>query len=231
MSLAPAQDHAEQLQISVPAADAAAPSRLRAFRLGFRKMPLWTRYGAITVLLIAIIFVVYAAIPIEQAHLQLICQHNFRSAQMFVLVDGSVVYSSNVNVAAKKRLGILPKGQSGPEIFSKLIDVPTGRHVVQIRMSAPDDGFDQARSAAADFTSDRESILQVNATRRNTLAVNFDGATTSAVATNSSSTPDSHPLPKNGITIVFSILGTMLSASISFLVQEFWRSHKNRMSS
>jgi hypothetical protein len=231
MSLAPAQDHAEQLQISVPAADAAAPSRWRALRLGFRKMPLWTRYGAITILLIAIIFVVYAAIPIEQAHLQLICQHNFRSAQLSVLVDGSVVYSSNVNVAAKKRLGILPKGQSGPEIFSKLIDVPTGRHVVQIRMSAPDDGFDQARSAAADFTSDRESILQVNATRRNTLAVNFDGATTSAVATNASSTPDSHPLPKNGITIVFSILGTMLSASISFLVQEFWRSHKNRLSS
>jgi hypothetical protein len=231
MSLAPAQDHAEQLQISVPAADAAAPSLWRALRLGFRKMPLWTRYGAITILLIAIIFVVYAAIPIEQAHLQLICQHNFRSAQLSVLVDGSVVYSSNVNVAAKKRLGILPKGQSGPEIFSKLIDVPTGRHVVQIRMSAPDEGFDQARSAAADFTSDRESILQVNATRRNTLAVNFDGATTSAVATNASSTPDSHPLPKNGITIVFSILGTMLSASISFLVQEFWRSHKNRMSS
>ncbi|MFL6312076.1 MAG: hypothetical protein ACJ71W_08200 [Terriglobales bacterium] len=231
MSLAPAQDHAEQLQISVPAADAAAPSRWRALRLGFRKMPLWTRYGAITILLIAIIFVVHAAIPIEQAHLQLICQHNFRSAQLSVLVDGSVVYSSNVNVAAKKRLGILPKGQSGPETFSKLIDVPTGRHVVQIRMSAPDDGFDQARSAAADFTSDRESILQVNATRRNTLAVNFDGATTSAVATNGSSTPDSHPLPKNGITIVFSILGTMLSASISFLVQEFWRSHKNRMSS
>jgi hypothetical protein len=231
MSLAPAQDHAEQAQISVPAADAAAPSLWRALRLGFRKMPLWTRYGAITILLIAIIFVVYAAIPIEQAHLQLICQHNFRSAQLLVLVDGSVVYSSNVNVAAKKRLGILPKGQSGPEIFSKLIDVPTGRHVVQIRMSAPDEGFDQARSAVADFTSDHESILQVNATRRNTLAVNFDGATTSAVATNASSTPDSHPLPKNGITIVFSILGTMLSASISFLVQEFWRSHKNRMSS
>jgi hypothetical protein len=192
-------------------------------------MPVWTRYGAITVLLIAAIFAVYAAMPAEQAHLQIICQHSFRSAQLSVLVDGSVVYSSNMNVASKKRLGILPKGQTGPEIFSKLIDVPTGKHVVQVRISAPAEGFDQARSAAADFTSDRESILQVNATRRNTLAVNFDGATTSAPATNAS-TPDSHPLPKNGITIVFSILGTMLSASISFLVQEFWRSHKNRVS-
>ncbi len=232
MSLAPAQDHAEQLQASVPADNPAAASSVwQALRFRFRKMPLWTRYGAITILLIAIIFAVYAAIPVEQAHLQIICQHSFRSAQLSVLVDGSVVYTSNINVASKKRLGILPKGQSGPEVFSKLIDVPTGRHVVQVHISASDEGFDQARSAAGDFASDRESILQINAMRRNTLAVNFDGATTSSVATNASSAPDSHPLPRNGITIVFSILGTMLSASVSFLVQEFWRSHKNRISS
>jgi len=228
MSSAPAQDHTEQLQASVPADNATAPSSLR---LRFRKMPLWTRYGAITILLIAMIFAVYAAVPVEQAHLQLVCQHNFRSAQLSVLVDGSAVYSSNVNVASKKRLGILPKGQSGPEVFSKLINVPTGRHVVQVHITAPDEGFDQARSAAADFTARRESILQVNATRRNALAVNFDGATASAVATVGSSTPDSHSLPTGGITIVFSILGTMLSASVSFLVQEFWRSHKNRITS
>ena len=231
MTLAPAQDHAEQLQTRVPADEAVAPSSWSALRARFRKMPPWTRYGVITLLLIAAIFAVYAAVPAEQAHLQIICQHSFRSAQLSVLVDGSVVYSNNVNAASKKRLGILPKGQSGPETFSKLIDVPTGKHVVQIHISAPNEGFDQARSAAADFTPDRESILQINATRRNALAVNFDGATTLTPATTASSTPDSHPLPKSGITIVFSILGTMLSASISFLVQEFWRSHKNRMSS
>jgi len=231
MSLAPAQDHAEQLQTSVSAPHVVAPSRWQALRLRFCKMPLWTRYGIITILLIATIFSVYAAVPAEQAHLQLICQHSFRSAQLSVLVDGSIVYSSNVNAASKKRLGILPKGQSGPEIFSKLIDVPTGKHIVQVRISAPDQGFDQARSTAADFTSDRETILQINATRRNTLAVNFQGTSSSTMSPAASSVPESHPLPKSGITIVFSILGTMLSASISFLVQEFWRSHKNRMSS
>ena len=231
MSLAPAQDHAEQLQTSVPAEDVVVPSRWSALRTTFRKMPLWTRYGAITLLLIAAIFAVYVAVPAEQAHLQIICQHSFRSAQLSVLVDGSVVYTNNVNAASKKRLGILPKGQSGPEIFSKLIDVPTGRHVVQVHISAPADGFDQARTVAADFTTDRESILQINATRRNALAVNFDGPSAAPLATNASAAPESHPLPKSGITIVFSILGTMLSASISFLVQEFWRSHKNRMTS
>ena len=232
MSLAPAQDHAEQLQNSVSAPEAAAPSRWSALQLRFRKMPLWTRYGAITLLLIAAIFAVYAAVPAEQAHLQIICQHSFRSAQLSVLVDGSVVYSNNVNVASKKRLGILPKGQSGPDIFSKVIDVPTGKHVVQVRISAPGEEFDQVRSAVADFTSDRESILQINATRRNALTVNFEGASSSTTAPlAASSASESHPLPKGGITIVFSILGTMLSASISFLVQEFWRSHKNRISS
>lgn len=227
MSSAPAQDPTQQLQASVPADNAASSSG--SLRLRFRKMPLWTRYGATTILLIAIILAVYAAVPIEHAHLQIICRHNFQSAQLSVLVDGSAVYRTDVTAVSKKRLGILPKGQSGSEIFSKLIDVPTGRHVVQVHMSAPDEGFDQARSAAADFTSRRESILQVNATHRNALAVNFDGATASAVATTASSTPDSHPLPTGGITIVFSILGTMLSASVSFLVQEFWRSHKNRI--
>jgi hypothetical protein len=230
MSLAPAQEHVEQMQTSVSAGDATAPTRWRALRVRFGKMPGWTRYGAITILLIAAIFAVYAAVPAEQARLQIICQHSFRSAQLSVLVDGSVVYSSNMNGASKKRLGILPKGASGPESFSKVIDVPTGKHVVQVRISAPGEGFDQARSAAADFTPDRESILQINATRRNTLAVNFEGATSSTMAAaTASSAPDSHPLPKSGITIVFSILGTMLSASISFLVQEFWRSHKNRV--
>jgi hypothetical protein len=227
-----AQDHVERLQTSVSAGDAAAPTRWQAVQVRFRKMPGWTRYGAITILLLAAIFAVYAAVPADQARLQIICHHSLRSAQLSVLLDGSVVYSSNVNAASKKRLGILPRGPSGPESFSKVIDVPTGKHVVQVRMSAPGEGFDQARSAAADFMPDRESILQINATRRNALAVSFEGATSSTMAAaTASSTPDSHPLPKSGITIVFSILGTMLSASISFLVQEFWRSHKNRVSS
>ncbi|HEY5029973.1 MAG TPA: hypothetical protein VIK39_16310 [Candidatus Angelobacter sp.] len=231
MSSAPAQDYAEQLQTSVSAGDAAAPSRWHALRLRFRKMPGWTRYGAVTLLLIAAIFAVYAAVPADTARLQIICQYSLRSAQLSVMVDGSVVYSSNLNTASKKRLGILPKGQSGPDIFSKVIDVPTGKHVVQVHITAPGEGFDQARSAAADFASDHESILQINATRRNTLAVNFDGASSVAATATASPAPESHPLPKSGITIVFSILGTMLSASISFLVQEFWRSHKNRVSS
>jgi len=225
MSLAPAQDPQEHWRKIVSEDDATVSSRWRALQRRFSRMPRWTRYGAITVLLIISIFAVYAAIPAESARLQLICQHSFRSAQLSVLVDGSVVYSGNLGTASKKRLGILPKGASGPEAFSKVIDVPTGKHVVQVRISAPGEGFDQARSATADFAPERESIVAINATRRNTLVVSLDGPSVESAATAS----ESHPIPRGGMTVLFSILGTMLSASISFLVQEFWRSHKNRV--
>jgi hypothetical protein len=228
MSSAPAQVHPEQQQASV--SESAAAVSAGGLKQRFARMPSWTRYGVVTLLLIAAIFTVYALVPADTARLQIICQYSLRSAQLSVMVDGSVVYSSNLNTASKKRLGILPKNQSGPDIFSKLIDVPTGKHVVQVHITAPGDGFDQARSAAADFASDHESILQINATRRNALAVNFDAASSVAATATASPAPESHPLPKSGITIVFSILGTMLSASISFLVQEFWRSHKNKIS-
>jgi hypothetical protein len=62
MSSAPAQDHTEQLQATVPENNATTSSPVR---LRFRKIPLWTRYGVTTILLIAIILAVYAAVPVE----------------------------------------------------------------------------------------------------------------------------------------------------------------------
>jgi len=121
---------------------------------------------------------------------------------------------------------MLPKGGAGVETFSKVISVPAGRHVVQVHISAPGEGFDQARSATADFAPERESIVAINATRRNTLVVSLEGASVE----NAASANEPRPIPRSGMTVLFSILGTMLSASVSFLVQEFWPSHKNRSS-
>lgn len=225
MSQVPEQDHQEKWRKIVSEDDATASSFWRDLQRRFRKMPRWTRIGAITVLLTVALVAVYELTPSESARLQLICQHSFRSAQLSVMVDGSVVYTGNLSANSKKRLGILPKGASGAESFSKVINVPPGKHVIMVHINAPSEGFDQARSAAADFTPERESILTINATRRTALAVNFEGA----AVVKASSDSESHAVPKSGITILFSILGTMLSASISFLVGEFWRSHKNRM--
>ena len=225
MSQVPEQDDQEKWRKIVSEDDATFSSYWGGLQRRFRKMPRWTRIGAITLLLTVALVAVYAFTPSESARLQIICQHSFRAAQLSVMVDGSVVYSGNLSTTSKKRLGFIPKGASGPESFSKVIGVPVGKHVVREHISAPGEGFDQARSAAADFTPERESVLVINSTRRNALAVNFEGAPVGKA----SAETESHPVSRNGITVLFSILGTMLSASISFLVGEFWRSHKNRV--
>jgi hypothetical protein len=223
MSPAPEQDPQEQLRKTASEDDQTVSSQ-SALRRRFLKMPRWAGIGAITLLLVLALVAVYAFSSVETARLQIICQHNFRSAQLSVLVDGAQVYGGGLN--SRKRLGVLPRSGAGVETFSKVISVPAGRHVVQVHISAPGEGFDQVRSATADFAPERESIVAINATRRNTLVVNLEGASMESAATAN----EPRPIPRNGMTVLFSILGTMLSASVSFLVQEFWRSHKNRPS-
>src|SRR4029077_20835436 len=132
MSPAPEQDPQEQWRKIVSEDDQTA-SHWRALRRRLMKMPRWTRIGAVSLLLVFALVAVYAFLPTETARLQIICQHNFRSAQLSILVDGAQVYGGGLNV--RKRLGMLPKGGSGVETFSKVINVPTGRHVVQVRIS------------------------------------------------------------------------------------------------
>ncbi|HZD95958.1 MAG TPA: hypothetical protein VE133_16980 [Candidatus Sulfotelmatobacter sp.] len=99
---------------------------------------------------------------------------------------------------------------------------------VQVHLSAPGEAFDQARSVVGDLPIDRVSVLNISAARRNTMAVNFEGLPAVQAATTEE---PKTTLPRGGLTIVLSVPGTMLSASISFLVQEFWRSYKNRAAS
>jgi len=225
MSQAPEQGSQEQWRKIVQEDDAPIASHWRRFLRHYRKLPRTARIGALTLLLVFVLVAVYAFSPAESSRLQIICQHNFRSAQISVLVDGSVAFSGPLTANTKKRGNILPKGLSAAESFSKVISVSPGKHVVQVHITAPAEGFDQARTVATDVSPEKESILTINATRRNALAVNYEGAT----VTRASTADEPHSTPRGGMTIVFSILGTMLSASISFLVQEFWRSHKNRM--
>lgn len=225
MSQAPAQDSQEQWRKIVSEHRVTVSSYWRKLQRRYGKMPRWMRIGSITLLLVAALTTVYILSPTDTARLQLICQYNLRSAQLSVMVDGSPVYTSTLNAATKKRLGVIPKGGTVMESFSRVINVPPGRHAVQVHVSAPNEGFDQERSVAGYLTPDHVSVLNINAIRRNAMAVNFEGAPLVQAASHE----ESRSLPKGGLTIIFSILGTMLSASISFLVQEFWRAYKNRM--
>src|ERR1700686_4553344 len=100
MSQVPEQDDQEKWRKIVSADDATVGSYWRGLQRRFRKMPRWTRIGAITLLLVFTLAAV-------SARLQIICQHSFRAAQLSVMVDGSVVYSGNLSTASKKRLGFI----------------------------------------------------------------------------------------------------------------------------
>lgn len=197
----------------------------RALKRRFRKTPHWTRYAGIAILLCFGITSLYLTSTTDPSRLQMICQHNFHAAQLIITVDGEEMFSGSLSTSgltAKKRSAVLPRSTPAPESFSHFMDVPEGQHVVQVHISAPAEGFDQARSITADFVSGQENILAINATRHNAMTLSLKSPQVRPEAA-------SRLLPKGGVTLLYSILGTMLSASVSFMVQEFWRTHKARI--
>jgi hypothetical protein len=189
----------------------------------FRKLPKWSYMAMISAALVAMIFAVYSLFSADPARLRIVCQNNFRSSDISVVVDGSVVYSGSVGGSAKKRFGIFDK--TGASV-AKIVGVPTGTHAVQVHLSAPADGFDQAKVSYASFSATSDNVLVITSTKRGGLNLAFQGGAAVKAPTLD---PESKPFSKSAASVLFSVLGTMLSASISFMVQEFWRNHKQRL--
>ena len=190
----------------------------------FKRLPRWAHIASVTALLLLAFASVYVFSVAESARLRIVCQHSFRAVDLSVVVDGKIVYAGSVSGNTQKRFGLFDK--SGGGSFSKTVRVPAGKHALQIHVSAPGEGFDQAKVTFAAFTEDRENVLVINSGRRTGVGIAFQGG---ATAQPPSIATDSGPYPKSAFSILLSVLGTMISASISFLVQEFWRSHKQRV--
>jgi hypothetical protein len=186
----------------------------------FRKIPRKLRIGAAvaTVLLVGVgIFFWQTA---ASAKLRITCQHTFRSAALSVLVDDNPVYTGTVGGLAKKRLGVF---KSNPQnTFSKTVAVRPGKHTVQVRLVSATDNYDQTKSQTVTFSDNKENSLTVSGGRRGLYMLAQGGFTPPA------ETPVG-PYQKYTSPILFSILGSGLSATISFLVQEFLRSQKARL--
>ena len=223
----PAEVIAEANQVEAKAdSKLALASALHDVWIRLKGLPRWAYVAALTAMLLFAFVGVYLSLGAGSAKLRIVCQHSFRAADLSVVVDGKIVYAGSLNGNAKKRFGLFDKSASGS--FSKTVHVPAGKHALQIHISAPAEGFDQAKVAFAAFTDERENVLVINSGRRSGLGITFQGG---ATAQPPSISTDSAPYPKSAFSILLSILGTMISASISFLVQEFWRSHKQRVAS
>ena len=179
--------------------------------------------SSLAVLLLIALLLVYAFVPSGSAKLRVDCQSNFRSAQLLIIVDGQQMFNGSISGATKKRFVVFSKNASAG--FSRTFSVTPGPHTVQVHLSALSEGYDQAKSAYAEFLQGKETVLAITAGRRTPLALNFEGAAPIQLA---ETQPQSTP---HLFSVLISVLGTMLSASISFLMQEFWRSHKASRSS
>ncbi len=207
--------------LPVPAAQ--SPQKPNAALSALKRVPKWAYMAAISVILIIAIFTVYSFLTSEPAKLRIVYQHNFRSADISVVVDGTVVYSDTVSGGSKRRFGILDKTGAS---LARTVGVPTGTHAVQVHVRAAGDGFDQAKVSYAEFTATSDNVLRITSLKRGGLNLAFEGG---AVSKAPGLDPDSKPYSKSVFSVFFSVLGTMLSASVSFMVQEFWRSHKQRL--
>jgi hypothetical protein len=208
---------------ALPASPAKNPQESNGLRSALKRVPKWAYLAGISLMLIIAIFTVYAFLTAEPARLRIAFQHNFHAADISVVVDGTVVYSDTVGGGSKRRFGILDKTSAS---LARTVGVPTGTHSVQVHVRAPADGFDQAKVSYAEFTATSDNILRITSMKRGGLTLAFEGG---AITKAPSLDPDSKPYSKSVFSVFFSVLGTMLSASISFMVQEFWRSHKQRM--
>ena len=170
--------------------------------------------------LAAVMLGISAFMLLPSATLQLVCRHEFRSADITVSIDGEVVHTDTLTGTVRKWLGVLEKTEG---TYARTLPVSAGRHVVAVNLRAP--GYDRTRSIQGDFRRGRESTLSVDAGRGLSLAWRGTGAGANPPEL---ANPSSSWFRYAG-SIMMTILGSIVSASIGVLVQDFLRSRKARL--
>jgi hypothetical protein len=168
-------------------------------------------------LLVLIPLTVYFYLSNGRGDLNLICRHNFQSAELTVSVDGKMVFSDQSSGTVKKRFGFLDKKVEGT--LSKALSMTLGKHLVRVSLKSPSEQFDQTRQIAVNLISGRESTVTITA-QRGDLLLAYDGA---PIVSGTASAPAG----SNAIwSILMTAIGAVASAAIGFMVQEFLRSRK-----
>lgn len=161
-------------------------------------------------LLAVILIALYTAMSGKDASLHLKLQHDFRSADIWVSIDGVPAYSGMVVGASRKKLGLIPQSVQGN--LSQIIPVASGAHRIRVRV-VPENGTAQEDSITGDFSHNAERELLVSA-HRNGLSLDWQSANPQA------------PLPSPGWfgryagSILLTIGGSIVSALTGLAVRE-----------
>jgi hypothetical protein len=182
----------------------------------------WWKLAIAALLLLAVVYAGWKLLFAPQTTLVVRGTHNFRSAELTISIDGSVVRQAQLTGATRKKFGLLESIQGS---FAETLAVPAGSHQVTIQVSSPEEGYDETKNVSGDFAEDRERTLTVTAERRGALYLAWhDGGGVQAPKAAST-------LPVMGklfASLLLTIAGSMLSAVVGFLVQERMRALRDK---
>lgn len=100
------------------------------------------------------------------ATLDVVVQHQFKDATLFVWVDGKLALTRPLHGAAQKKLVVF-NGVRGVE--SESMKVSAGKHVLRFRALSGDHTTDLSKTISADFVAGQDKSLQVTFDRHNTI--------------------------------------------------------------
>lgn len=148
----------------------------------------------------------------KDSTLRLKVQHNFRSAQLTVWVDGSTAYSSRLTGYAKKKFGLIPDSIQGS--LSDSIAINSGKHQLRVRVAA-DDGSVEEDTISGEFASNSQRTLSVSA-HRGQVGLNWQGTGAAAEPADSGSTK----LGSYAGTLLLTAAGSIVSALTGYAIKE-----------
>lgn len=178
-------------------------------------IPPKARLAVLTGSLVLVGFFIHSAWSSGVSTLQVVCRHNFRAADVSVRVDGDLAFSEQISGAAKKRLGLFEQVEGN---FSKSVSLPSGEHIVEVRLKSADDGFDQTKSSRVNLSRGEVATLQVS-TSRSSMSLAYQGPEVSSAGW-------SH-ISSSALSLLVTLMGSIASAGVGFFVQEFLKSRKS----
>ncbi|HET9743086.1 MAG TPA: serine/threonine-protein kinase [Terriglobales bacterium] len=187
-------------------------------KAGWEKMLAFVRQSPMRAGIISALAALLCLLPVtlESSHatLHLEGQHPFHSGEITVFQDGHKVYSGELHGMKRSTLGVFHRVEGN---ISEDISVPTGKHDIRVRVTAPEDHFDESSALQTNFVSGEDKVLRVEFVRGGDIYLEWLGD--NAVSSGDPSAPQSeHSSP-----IVLTILGSSVSAFMGWLIPTIMR--------
>jgi hypothetical protein len=170
----------------------------------------WIIFGLF--MLAAVLMAIHTALAAKDASLRIKVQHSFRSAQLSVWIDGDLVYSGKLIGSGKKKFGLIPDSVQGT--LSETLPVSAGIHQVRVRVTS-DDGSVQEDTISGELARDSQRTLSIVA-RHDDVSLNWQGASSAAIETTSSS----GWIGRYAGTLLLTIAGSIVSALAGYAIKE-----------